>query len=163
MRGAEPKPERARSEQQRAYSAFINSAAWKWIREQALADRHRRCERCGSQWQLHVHHLTYERFGGQELLSDLEVLCRACHRAEHKTGPLGERKKALARQRRYAKSKEKAALAKKKKKPPKPPRLQFKENPTPFNADGRYNHLVKREAPPPEDFRATYLASLRSA
>ena len=30
-----------------------------------------------------VHHKTYVRFGGDELDSDLEVLCTYCHRAHH--------------------------------------------------------------------------------
>jgi hypothetical protein len=32
---------------------------------------------------LDVHHKTYERFGGDERMDDLEVLCRFCHIKHH--------------------------------------------------------------------------------
>lgn len=46
-----------------------------------------RCEKCGKRgsrrnWELHVHHLTYERYG-HELVDDLIVLCLECHGQEH--------------------------------------------------------------------------------
>jgi 5-methylcytosine-specific restriction endonuclease McrA len=37
------------------------------------------CERCGSKKYLHIHHVTYQRLG-YERMSDLQVICRACHR-----------------------------------------------------------------------------------
>ena len=45
------------------------------------------CERCGKpgnvlNWELHVHHITYERQGHEEV-GDLEVICLDCHGKEH--------------------------------------------------------------------------------
>lgn len=53
----------------------------RWRRKQKAGCR---CERiigarCLSRVRLHVHHLTYERFGGDELDSDWEVLCPSHH------------------------------------------------------------------------------------
>jgi len=43
----------------------------------------RRCAQCGeTKGELHVHHLTYERFGN-ESLQDLQVLCKTCHLGHH--------------------------------------------------------------------------------
>lgn len=39
------------------------------------------CERCGGRAE-HVHHLTYERLGDEDLC-DLQALCIECHRLEH--------------------------------------------------------------------------------
>jgi 5-methylcytosine-specific restriction endonuclease McrA len=38
-----------------------------------------RCEKCGSERYLHIHHITYKRLG-RERMSDLQVICRQCHR-----------------------------------------------------------------------------------
>jgi 5-methylcytosine-specific restriction endonuclease McrA len=40
------------------------------------------CKACGSKKNLHVHHVTYERFGN-ELLTDLLGLCYTCHKGVH--------------------------------------------------------------------------------
>jgi pyruvate kinase len=40
------------------------------------------CAKCGEHG-TDVHHLTYERVGGNELMEDLQVLCRECHTAIH--------------------------------------------------------------------------------
>ncbi len=41
-----------------------------------------RCQACGGAERLEVHHLTYERLG-YERLTDLMVLCHACHAEAH--------------------------------------------------------------------------------
>jgi hypothetical protein len=46
------------------------------------------CERCGqfAYWRINrfeLHHITYDRAYGNELASDLLLLCPACHRQEH--------------------------------------------------------------------------------
>ena len=70
-----------------------------------------RCERCGRSghrrnWELHVHHLTYER-RGKELLSDVVVLCLNCHAEEHPQHDFVDRKeqKMRATERRPKKGK----------------------------------------------------------
>lgn len=62
------------------YEIYMTSDAWRMKRVQVLDRACGRCERCGKECNaLEVHHLTYERFGGRELLSDLEALCGECH------------------------------------------------------------------------------------
>jgi hypothetical protein len=68
-----------------SYKEFIRSDAWAAIREAAVERADRRCQICYSADHLQVHHRTYERFGGDELPTDLTVLCDGCHDAFHKT------------------------------------------------------------------------------
>lgn len=86
-RGAPPRqknPERL-ARRRKAYQAFLHSAAWRRIRAQKLAEsptcelQHRGCLVTEK---LTVHHKTYLRFGGKELMSDLATACRPCHQFE---------------------------------------------------------------------------------
>lgn len=62
------------------YETFIASAVWAAKRAPVLTRADGRCERCGCKGTvLEVHHRNYDRFGGDELPSDLEALCPACH------------------------------------------------------------------------------------
>lgn len=68
----------------RKYLAFLRSAAWKVLRGAALESAGHRCTWCQrTEVLLHVHHLTYARFGGGELPTDLQVLCDGCHAEAH--------------------------------------------------------------------------------
>lgn len=103
--------------QQKNYQKFISSAAWA---EKKLQFRLTRdwpiCFKCGA-WDvpMDVHHLTYARFGGDELMEDLEYVCRPCHDEIHR---YKRRKKAVsgskpntgkaARRRRYKQRKRQA-------------------------------------------------------
>lgn len=60
------------------YNAYMQSFKWKGKRMRLIAERGK-CERCGRRGKLELHHKTYERLG-EELDSDLEVLCPGCHR-----------------------------------------------------------------------------------
>ena len=62
---------------------YLQSPIWKEKRAQALAYYGTLCGRCGG-YGTDVHHKTYERVGGNELMEDLEVLCRSCHEAHHR-------------------------------------------------------------------------------
>lgn len=67
------------------YDDYIQSKDW---RERADAAKERaghRCQVCYSPDQLDAHHRTYERLGN-ELPSDITVLCRNCHTLFHKSG-----------------------------------------------------------------------------
>ena len=64
------------------YNAYLQSEHWQQKRTRILQKRGKRCEVCGIQHRLQVHHLTYARLGN-ELDSDLKVLCWACHEREH--------------------------------------------------------------------------------
>lgn len=64
------------------YLQHLESPEW-WRRATAARKRAQyRCERCGSLGPLHVHHRSYDNLG-VESNDELEVLCEACHRAEH--------------------------------------------------------------------------------
>lgn len=61
-----------------SYHAYLASDAWQRKRRAVLRRAGYRCERCGWAGPLDIHHLTYARFGNEEL-SDLKALCRECH------------------------------------------------------------------------------------
>ena len=65
------------------YDKFMASDEWAHLRKIKLEFADYECEKCGAAGPLDVHHLTYERFGGDELLTDLQVLCRECHETVH--------------------------------------------------------------------------------
>lgn len=65
-----------------SYREYLSSKRWRLKRQQALDHYGCICGRCGSTVLLQVHHKTYKRLGC-ELMSDLEILCRDCHVAEH--------------------------------------------------------------------------------
>ena len=84
-RGAPPpqiNPER-KARRRKIYKAFLASAAWRRIRAEKLAAspscelQHQGC--LGAE-QPTVHHTTYARFGGDELMQDLQRACAPCHR-----------------------------------------------------------------------------------
>jgi 5-methylcytosine-specific restriction endonuclease McrA len=64
------------------YTEYLKTAHWKVMSSWARQCAHYRCETCGSQKKLHVHHNTYDRLG-EESLQDLTVLCEACHQKRH--------------------------------------------------------------------------------
>lgn len=68
---------------QMLHRQYLCSPVWKAKRQEALGFYGcicNRCEESGSD----VHHKTYARVGGNELMEDLEVLCRDCHKAHHR-------------------------------------------------------------------------------
>ena len=65
------------------YSAYLASPHWQAKRREALEHYGARCSKCQATDRiLQVHHKTYRRLGA-ELLEDLEVLCKVCHRKVH--------------------------------------------------------------------------------
>ena len=67
---------------QAAYRWYLCSDQWRKTRAHVLNTREMACERCGAKQNLEVHHLSYERIGN-ELDSDLTLLCRKCHGSTH--------------------------------------------------------------------------------
>ena len=70
------------------YITYIKSPQWAAKRARYWAKYGRSCKVCGLSGDvegviLHVHHLTYERFG-RERMEDLIGLCVPCHRKAHK-------------------------------------------------------------------------------
>jgi len=64
------------------YRTYLQSEAWRCIRQQVLDRDSYRCQDCGAGRRLHVHHLTY-RYLGQEPHYDLLTLCEGCHEQRH--------------------------------------------------------------------------------
>lgn len=71
------------------YEGYMQSNRWWARRKSKLIAANWTCQRCGYnqltapvEIPLDVHHLTYGRLG-DELDSDLIVLCRPCHEKEH--------------------------------------------------------------------------------
>lgn len=64
------------------YEAYRRTASWQRRRQCVFTRARGTCEVCGVQNAVEVHHLTYERVG-QEMLSDLVAVCRACHDKLH--------------------------------------------------------------------------------
>lgn len=65
-----------------AYDRYLNSPAWAARRELAFNRYGRACQACETTEALHVHHVTYDRFGAEEL-EDLRVLCAEHHDLAH--------------------------------------------------------------------------------
>lgn len=63
------------------YQEYLKSDHWKKISRQAIGIK-KRCQQCAFPYELNVHHQNYERLG-RELITDLIVLCRACHARHH--------------------------------------------------------------------------------
>lgn len=62
------------------YDTFIKSDRWQELRKARLKIANYKCENCHKSKPLQVHHKTYERFGGNERMSDLLALCYKCHK-----------------------------------------------------------------------------------
>ena len=67
---------------QMSLTDYLNTREWNVKRNRALIQAGNRCQLCESTHRLEAHHRTYERLGN-ELLSDLVVLCRKCHQHYH--------------------------------------------------------------------------------
>ena len=76
----DPKTPALSKRDRKFYETFIAGAVWAAKRAPVLIRAGGRCERCGGAGtMLEVHHRNYDRFGGEERMSDLEALCPACH------------------------------------------------------------------------------------
>jgi len=68
-----------KSKRRKEYEAYLNSPKWINFRNKIKFARGNKCELCPKTGgNLHGHHLTYERFGN-ELESDIQILCKKCH------------------------------------------------------------------------------------
>ncbi len=74
-------------------NGYLRTDHWIEFRASILAARGRKCEQCGSERNIQVHHLTYRR-KGSEKPEDVKVLCNTCHVEAHAEA---RRKKAAAR------------------------------------------------------------------
>ena len=72
-----------------AYRKLLSRPEWKAKRIECLDNAGHRCERCGNDRNLQVHHPHYEKNRMPWEYDNLVVLCASCHQAEHtvKHGP----------------------------------------------------------------------------
>jgi 5-methylcytosine-specific restriction endonuclease McrA len=63
------------------YEEYLRTAHWLNVKKRQL-QKHQKCQVCGSQENLQVHHNTYNPFKEEE--NDLIVLCKSCHEKFHK-------------------------------------------------------------------------------
>lgn len=61
------------------YRRYMRSPGWQAKRTVALSAAAYRCQRCGSRHRLEVHHRHYRTFK-RERPTDLEVVCKTCHK-----------------------------------------------------------------------------------
>jgi hypothetical protein len=79
------------------YNDHLNSEEWRELKREIIDERGAECERCGEEGVLYLHHKTYERLG-EELPSDLELLCGDCHKiADEERAIVGRQRSARAR------------------------------------------------------------------
>src|SRR3990167_719821 len=82
------------------YQRYLLSRAWKEFREKVVASRGGKCEVCGEEYPLELHHRTY-RAVGFERFEDVTVLCLFHHRFvtfyENKKRPMWEQEIVLQR------------------------------------------------------------------
>ena len=64
------------------HEVYLKSDYWKSLRLKTIAARDFKCEICGSESSLEIHHISYDHLGN-ELDSDLMCLCRNCHQIVH--------------------------------------------------------------------------------
>lgn len=64
------------------YQVYLQSDHWKKLRSKKIERDGYRCQECGSQNKLEVHHLQYKNIY-DVALDDLRVLCHLCHMLHH--------------------------------------------------------------------------------
>lgn len=65
------------------YQDFLASDEWAAIREVIVTRADARCEVCGAEEPLHVHHIVYSKQWGEEDHEELAALCERCHTQVH--------------------------------------------------------------------------------
>lgn len=70
------------------YSDFLKTQYWRSITKHLKEKAGNKCELCGAENNLQVHHKTYLHHGKEIFfLDDLCVLCDKCHHQEHEKNP----------------------------------------------------------------------------
>lgn len=66
-----------------SYQDYLESYLWKNKRDWIIQLANFKCQNCGSNKGLVVHHINYNSVGN-ESIEDVEVLCKKCHSEKHK-------------------------------------------------------------------------------
>ena len=77
-----------------AYLWYLGSQFWAQKRREALERANYICQRCFKRPATEVHHRTYERVFN-ELATDLQPVCRDCHRRLHHLRPANDNQLSL--------------------------------------------------------------------
>lgn len=73
------------SKRKRYYEAYLKSAHWRRLRDEAFFRDNYRCCRCGSGSKtLQGHHRRYRKDLEKCTVKDIETLCVACHEKTHR-------------------------------------------------------------------------------
>ena len=64
------------------YYRYLHTKRWRRKRKEAIKEKGAVCEDCGRKFKLQIHHKTYKNIF-REKLSDLEILCKECHKDRH--------------------------------------------------------------------------------
>lgn len=73
------------------YYQYLHSEKWAGIKQRVRERDENNCQICGRNYNLQVHHKTYDHiFQEENHLSDLILLCRSCHEDEHSSAPTFE-------------------------------------------------------------------------
>jgi 5-methylcytosine-specific restriction endonuclease McrA len=78
----------AREQRRERYLAHLKSSEWRALKARKLTEAGHRCQTCSRSGSLDLHHNSYDRFG-EELHSDVVILCRSCHDLFHHERTLG--------------------------------------------------------------------------
>jgi 5-methylcytosine-specific restriction endonuclease McrA len=70
---------------QEGMNEFYDCAFWKRLRSLVLERDNYRCQKCGEDKKVIVHHVQPRRAGGEDKENNLISLCPICHRKEHKS------------------------------------------------------------------------------
>ena len=73
------KPKKPPKPKKPNYSEYMLSDKWQKKRLARMKMDNNTCQMCGAKKRLSVHHLTYERFGREDVEHDLITLCLKCH------------------------------------------------------------------------------------
>jgi 5-methylcytosine-specific restriction endonuclease McrA len=65
------------------YHEYLASPQWAAMRERAFAIHGRKCNICGREYDLIVHHKDYKRLFRENPRKDLEIRCHGCHNNGH--------------------------------------------------------------------------------
>ena len=98
------------TDRQISYVEYLESAAWRIKRQEAIARDGFRCRICNSDKSVVVHHRKYPKILGTEPVEDLTTLCNKCHNLYHEKGKHKKeltdfeiKRKALRKKRKAAK------------------------------------------------------------
>lgn len=84
---------KAADKRRKRYNEYLQSEEWAQLKIDLFNHRGKKCEKCSSEEEIHVHHLHYRNIFNEEP-EDLVILCKKCHFAEHKDKRRKKKKKA---------------------------------------------------------------------